>query len=356
MIPPRLQWCHQVAVTSMCWPKAPSNGQLSACSNCTRLLAHEQKRYFMTPDQFRSVVLVARDFIYQSPPDLQGRANKVIGIFGGEPLMSPHFPAYVDIACELIPQAIHRGLWTSFDWPTYVNPKWGAAAPWVHKLLGEPRQGYLNWNMHEEEQQCHHHPVLVSISDVIQDEKRRMELISECWLNRDWSAAYCLDHNGEPKFYFCEISGAFDRVMRLDLGLPVEPGIWNHDLTFALDERGILMPQGIYAPQIMGTCTRCGQALPQKEGRRDREWKDDISPSNLVQLQAVGSPMVARGDFVEFGAAQIANYDERKGREGYEPMRYIKKGIKRSSSMQHVPNTSAKPRRKVRVVRKGKKK
>jgi hypothetical protein len=79
--------------------------------------------------------------------------------------------------------------------------------------------------------------------------------------------------------------------MRLGIGMHVEKGVWDHDLWFSLDDRDVLGPRGPYAAQIMATCTRCGQALPQKQGRRDREWKDDISPSSLTALAAVDSPM-----------------------------------------------------------------
>jgi hypothetical protein len=291
----------------------------------------------MTPDQFETCIRVARDFAYESPPDAQGRLPaKVVGIFGGEPLMSPHFPAYVELACQFIPDAERRGLWTSFDWTRYQHTQWGKAAPLVHKLLGNPEQGYLNWNMHEPEQRCEHHPVLVAISDVVRDERRRMELINECWLNRDWSAAYALDHNNEPKFYFCEVASSFDRVMRLGIGLAVEKGVWDHDLWFSPDDQGILRPRGMYASQILAACTRCGQPLPQKRGRRDREWKDDVSPSNVRALAAVHSPMVARGDYVLFGEDSIARYDEVEAREGYEPMKYIKERPRPSASTRYL--------------------
>ena len=331
MIPPRLQWCHQICVTSVCWPKAAS-GQPSACSNCTRLLGHESKRYVMTPEQFELCLRVARDFVFDSPPCPKGRQNKVIGIFGGEPLMSPHFPTYVDIACDLLP-ARHRGLWTSFDWPNYRNPKWGDAAPLVRRLLGRRNGrpiGYLNWNMHEVGNVCEHHPVLVSISDVVQDERRRWELISECWLNRDWSAAYALDHAGEAKFYFCEIASSFDRVMRLGTGLPVLSGVWNGDLSFVPDDHGVLRPVGPYAAQILASCSRCGQALPVKRGRRDLDNVDDISPSNLTTLRELGSPMVARGDYADFDPALYEEPDQ----ADYAGT-YIKSGTVRSSKIKH---------------------
>jgi hypothetical protein len=330
MIPPRLQWCHQIVVTSVCWPKTPS-GDLTACSNCTRLLGHEKKRFIMTPDQFRDVVTVAKDFIYESPPCPQGRKNKVLGIFGGEPLLSPYFGEYVSILCEMVPEPEHRGLWTSVDWPNFVGPRYGPAKPFVEHLLNDAkgvRKGYLNWNMHTVEQHCEHHPVLLAIGDVIKDEKRKWQLISECWLNRDWSAAYALDSRSQVKFYFCEVASSFDRVMNLDSGLPVTKGVWNHDLWFVPNGDGILVPAGAYAGQIFMTCNRCGQALPMKAGRRDLDFVDDISPMNLTSLRDVNSPMMSRGDFFE---ANPDDYQEPKHR--HYPGSYIKEGYHKGNKV-----------------------
>ena len=88
---------------SACWSKP-------ACSNCTRLLGHEAKRYYMTSDQFEACVKVAAPFITESRPDIGMKGNrkdaslysrkKVIGIFGGAPLIHPQFPDLVDIICK----------------------------------------------------------------------------------------------------------------------------------------------------------------------------------------------------------------------------------------------------------------
>lgn len=304
MLAPQDQWCHQIVVTSACWPK-PS------CSNCTRLLGHEATRYHMSPEQFEACVKVAAPFITESRPDIGVKVNrkdpslhsrkKVLGIFGGEPLMHPQFPDLVDIMCQYVPLP-HRGLWTSFDWVNGSSKRWGSYKDQVVRLLGaRPTgdscglgQGYLNWNMHEEEQRCEHSPVLAASQDLIPDEKKRWETIENCWVQIEWSAAYALDANNEPKFYFCEIASAFDRVFNLGTGLPVEDYVWAHELWFEADEGGVLRPQGPYAHQILSTCGRCGAAL-KLPGRRDRECTDDVSPSNFVPLSALKSPMLRKG-------------------------------------------------------------
>jgi hypothetical protein len=333
MIPPRAQWCHQICVTSMCWPRDPKTGKFSQCSNCTRLLGHERKRYFMTPDQFEVCAEVAKDFPYKSEPH-RTHPRKVIGIFGGEPLLHPNFPEFVDILCSKIPDPCHRGLWTSLDWPTYKNPKWGAAAPHVMRLLNvksgahsreeHPDTGFCNWNMHEPETLIEHQPLLVSISDVIADESQRWRLINACWVQQEWSAAYALNHKGEARFYFCEVASSFDRILGLDIGIAVEQGVWRLDLDFEEDAGGLLRPVGKFAQQITAACQRCGASLPMK-GRRDREWRDDMSLSNIRDFAIAGSPMVERGDFVPFDSFE---YDqEHARRDGWVPNVYVKKGL-----------------------------
>jgi hypothetical protein len=321
MIPPQNQWCHQIAVTSACWPKP-------ACSNCTRLLGHERKRYYMSPDQFESVVKVAAAFIKHSNTDIGQLVNraglsveakvrkKVLGIFGGEPLMHPQFPELVDILNHYVPEKFNRGLWTSFDWANGESKVWGKYRDQVERLLGKKpngsvfsyESGYLNWNMHEETQPCEHSPVLAASQDLIKDEKKRWEVISKCWVQTEWSAAYALDYNNEPKFYFCEVASAFDRVFNLGTGLAVEPGVWSHHLWFE-EQDGVLRPQGLYAKQILSTCNRCGSCL-KLPGRRDREFVDDISKSNLVPLTVLGSPMVKKGQYSEVEADYYESAEE----------------------------------------------
>ena len=331
MLPPQAQWCHQICVTSACWPKP-------ACSNCTRLLGHETKRYYMSVEQFEQVLKVAVPFLKHSHADIGMKVNrnnaqephrkKVLGIFGGEPLMHPEFPTLVDLMCKYVPQP-HRGLWTSFDWVNGEDKRWGPYKPQVERLLGDNPTGsvldmdtgYLNWNMHEEDQPCSHSPVLVAANDVVKDKKERWETIAKCWIQTEWSAAYALDYNNEVKFYFCEVASSFDRVFNLNTGLSLEEGVWSHHLWFEEDENGVPRPKGKYANQILSTCGRCGGSL-QLKGRRDREFTDDISPSNLVPLTVAGSPMVKKGQYVAVESVQSSTKDP-------EPWEYQKDGRKK---------------------------
>lgn len=317
MIPPNRQWAHQIAITSACRRR---------CSNCTRLLAHETKNYFMSLEDFEQCVRVAADFPTNSNPDVHNR-RKVVGIFGGEPLLHPQFPAIVELACQYIPDIRHRGLWTGEDWPHYEHQVYGPAEPHVLKLLGEGMSGathygphtggYLNWNRHGDkptpndlnilpaDNGCHsrHQPMLVAIDEVIENQALMWRLIEDCWVQRDWSAAYAYDAHNRPRFYFCEVASALDRVLNLGVGLPVQPYCWDHELWFAREgENSCAIPQGLYAAQINQACRRCGACLP-LDARLDSEDLDDISPVNVKELRSCGSQRVKNGQFVEFDTA-----------------------------------------------------
>lgn len=318
MVPPRLQWALQIDITNACHLH---------CSNCTRLLDHARVRFVMSPACFEQAVRAVKDFVTDSPVGPRGQ-RKVIGIIGGEPLLHPQFPDLVDIMVREIPDVRHRGLWTSKDWKAGVSPKWGPYRPQVERLLGvhlsrdgsgpseKHRGGFLNWNMHLDEMNVHHQPLLVAARDVVPDERRRWELIERCWVQRSWSSS-CT-----PKgFFFCEVAAHFDMIFDGPGGLPLEPGVWRGDLGFERDSDGILRPTGPYADQIRRSCDRCGAAVPMP-GRRDAENVDDVSPTNFVPLQALRSPRVLRGETV---LHEGGHYDETAARSrGWRPGRYVK--------------------------------
>lgn len=320
MIQPQETWCIQIDVTNACHLH---------CSNCTRLLDHAKPRFFMSPECFERAVISLKDFPTTSAPCRQGR-RKVVGMIGGEPLLHPKFPELVDIICRHIPQPYHRGLWTSKNWKEDKHPAWGAHAPQVYRLLGpQPggdvrgpshrhSSGYLNWNMHLDEMNVHHQPMLVSISDVVQDEQHKWELIQNCWVQREWSGSIT-----DKGAFFCEVAAAFDQVFKGPGGLEPVPGWWKGEITFVPDERGVPQPQGPFAEQINTWCQRCGACLPLRS-RRDKEDRDDISQSNFVALEALGSPRVKKGNVVLYDGT---GYDEEKiRREGWTPNKYIRGG------------------------------
>lgn len=356
MIHPRQAWCVQIDLTNNCFLH---------CSNCTRLLDHRTKdtAYYMPLDCFEKAVIAVKDFLIKSEDHpskrLRGR-RKVIGLIGGEPTLHPRFPEVVDIMCQYIPNAYHRGLWTSKDWRVDKNPKWGPLKPQVEKLLGgyDPHDshntdgpshkhkfGYLNWNMHTEALNCHHQPMLVAVKDVmlsnrhiretaekmadggnpddfmaaarLQCERRMWEMIEKCWVQDEWSPSIT-----DKGFFFCEVAAAFDKIMKGPGGMPLTPEMWKGDIKFVRDENSIPQPTGPYAEQIKHSCVRCSACLP-LAGRRDSQDRDDISPSNFVALEALGSPRIKKGDYEIFDPEQVT-YDESKHNVNWEPQKYVK--------------------------------
>lgn len=311
MIRPSQQWAAQIDITNACHLR---------CSNCTRLLLHAQKRFWMTPGEFEGAVKALARFPYDSEPCPQGR-RKVVGVIGGEPLLHPQFPELVDIMLEHIPDVTVRGLWTSKHWKTDSHPKWGAYKPQVERLIGRrptgnvkrPQHGcgFINHNTHEGKDASFHTPMLVAVKDVVPDASERWRLIRNCWVQREWSSSIT------PKgYYFCEVAAAREMVLGGDSGLSPIPGCWEGDLEF--DEIG--RPTGRFADQILSNCEDCGACVPM-EARADYEGKDDVSPSNLVQIEEVGSPLLKRGNVVVHD--QPAEYDPEAHANGeWKPYKY----------------------------------
>jgi len=260
------------------------------------------------------------------------KRRKVVGCFGAEPLLHPKFPEIVDIFVSKLPNLWNRGLWTSLDWKRYQHPVYGAARPHVERLIGgrpsgavyerekrrHGRNGYLNWNMHTETQTCQHSSVLIGIQEVVADEKRRYEMISQCPYQRDWSPLVGPDADGEVKFFFCEIAQTHSRLFGLNVGIPLSSDCWKGELTFAEDESGVMRPQGKFAHQVVAACNRCSGALP-LPGRRDLDFQDDISQGNLDKLQH--SPQVQRGEHAVF---DVQAYKDDAADNDARPTRYIK--------------------------------
>lgn len=330
MRPPRTQWCQQIDVTQNC--------HLS-CSNCTRILLHNNKENtnYMSLEIFEKTVLALRGFLYESPPDGEDKPprRKVLGLIGGEPLLHPQFPEIVDIMLKHVPEVYFRGLWTSKDWPTGSHPKWGAYKPQVERLIGKNpggdvrgpstrhKTGFLNWNMHTKEAPSRHTPLLRASKDIVKDEKLRMELIEACQIPRKWAGA--ATHLG---YSFCEVAANISRVFKLGVELPVEPGVWGHDLEWVTDERGIRQPTGRYAEQIKECCSRCSGCVP-LPSRLDHEETDDVSESNYQELVQLGSKAIKRGQVVNHGEDDLSDQikampRKANGEVDWQPLNYLR--------------------------------
>ena len=302
MIHPRQQWCVQIDVTNACPRK---------CSNCTRLLAHARKPFFMDMDTFERACAALSEFPTASEPDLQGR-RKVVGIIGGEPLIHPEFEQIVAIMCHYFPDPSHRGLWTGLQWRDLRH------RTTVEQLLGgEPSYcvnpgdttGYLNENFHDREHPSAHQPALVAVRDVIEDGSTMWKLIDQCWMQSRWASAVT------PKgFFFCEVAAAFDMIFGGPGGKPLDSDCWRGDIDTFRD-------------QIERWCPQCGfclydnsmgkMAVPGLPSRLDYEEIDDVSVSNWKALVGLRSPRMEAGRCVLYSAE-----DEKVSLTDRKPWRY----------------------------------
>jgi len=279
MIPPSQHWAIQIDVTNRC---------RVGCSNCTRSLAHVTEPFDMSVDAFATAVGALAEFPEHSDatPLGQNHGIKVVGVIGGEPTLHPQYGELCEIIRAGIPNRRNRGLWTSSQ---------------RHANDAKEMFGYVNFNPHLPPSR--HHPILVAIEDVIPDEDRMWELIEQCPYQTTWASSI-----GPKGFFFCEVAASLDLVFGGPGGMPVVPGCWREPLEH-------------FRNQIDTWCPRCGGAIPMSKTRHrlDVEHRDDVSASNLRELEERGSPRILRGDYVVFNSASYSESNERAS----NPLDYI---------------------------------
>jgi hypothetical protein len=205
----------QILVTSSCD---------KSCFNCTQGSNFARPKWFMSPGQFEAAV-----------KSLDGYFG-VVGVFGGNPALSPYFPDYCRTLRELVPWQ-RRGLWCNH--PIRENNAIEMAATF--------NPAVCNLNVHLDAAafamfkkwwpQCHpfglhedsrHSPPWVAMRDVlwkdcgcqmddtcqrchntrtVYDEDRAWQLISGCDVNQHWSAGIGV-FRGELRAWFCELAMA----------------------------------------------------------------------------------------------------------------------------------------------------
>jgi hypothetical protein len=217
-----------------------------ACFGCTQGSNLRSKKAFISLEQFEQACITLSDYF------------GTVGVFGGNPCLHPQFPQLCDIMTKYIPHR-NRGLW--------ANKLFGHGA--IARATFNPRRCNLNVHLDKDawdefkmdwpeampfglEQDSRHGPPYVAMQDVIPSESERWSLISECDINRYWSAMVCV-FRGELRGYFCEIAGSQamlheDEPDYPDLGVPVERGWWKR-------------PMADYADQVRWHCHACGVPL-----------------------------------------------------------------------------------------------
>lgn len=251
------------------------------CRNCTAAvgLAKKHRRvWFMGPDLFREALRSLKGY------------HGVVGMFGGNPTLNPHFEELCAIFREEFPDQQQRGLWcnnlrgkgricreTFSPIHSNLNVHRNAEAyneirrtwPEAHIL----RDGLLKPSMHGS--------WWVAMRDVIPDEGERWDLISRCFVNQTWSAEITLI-NGQLRAYFCEWAATMDEYADLEgrepCGIPVTPGWWQQPMT-------------VFADQVRQSCHNCGAPLnPHKIEDLGQEPEDFSATHQNVFLTIKGRP------------------------------------------------------------------
>ena len=210
----------------------------------------------MTPDNFRLAV--------QSLADYPG----IIAMIGGNPTMHRNFEQLCQIFAQEVPNKSQRGLWTNnvfkhsdlarrVFWQFQLKPPWcrarGIDSLEPLKSLGRYHAGYSS-----------HSPVLAAAKDLF-DETEMWDRISECDVNRYWSATI-IQNNEKLRAYFCEVAACFDLARGTDHGIEVVPGWWRRNISE-------------FEEQVGHFCPGCG--VPARlRGHMDWEETDTYTEAN----------------------------------------------------------------------------
>ncbi|MBX7066114.1 MAG: radical SAM protein [Parachlamydiales bacterium] len=300
----------QIELTNAC-PKR--------CSNCTRLLAHARKPFFMELDFFKKAI--------DSLDGFEG----MVGFMGGEPTLHPDFEEMVEYAVEKRQKhfkpsrqfrepiedfGVHYA--DSLQKLNYPLGLWSMCGPTYYKHYELIQEHFQYQCLNDHLNEGLHQTLLTTRKELGIPDKEWIPMRDACWIQNTWSASIT------PKgAFFCEVAAALDMIYDGPGGWPVEPGWWKRK------------------PSDFGSqlnwCEQCGAALkaPRRKGKEEIE---DMSPHHYEKLLQIGSPAIRRGKF------QVMDVEKYKP-ENYvpDPDWYIPDDEKLSRYKQSNP--SLKPKR-----------
>ena len=267
------------------------------CANCTRHLGHHQKPYFMD-----------LDFVEKALDSMEGFPGKV-GLMGGEPFMHPKIKEII----ELFGKKTHRRkrqLWTA----GYKRAE--------HKELIEKYfdEDLVSFNDHTTPGK--HQPLLVAIKDVVENSELADELISNCWVQEQWSASIT------PKGgFFCEVAASLDHLLNGPGGVEIKKGWWKESLD-------------TFNSQIKNSCNKCGACLPLETesdgfGGRNGPTTDTLSRSNYELLK--DRSLKIKKNHYKLFEKKLTEEDIIKNSFNWTPSRY-------RTFISHKPDDSSKHR------------
>jgi len=232
-----LQGVIQVWVTRSC------DKTCFGCTQGSNLRGHSG---FISLEHFEQACLSLKDYF------------GVVGVFGGNPCIHPQFEELCKILRDIIPYS-RRGLWSNKLFghgkvcrETFCPSICNINVHCDEEAAREVSEDWPNVRIVGRAQDSRHSPPYVAMKDVIPDEEARWNLISDCDINKHWSAMIA-PFRGELRAYFCEIAGAMavlhqDDKDYPDLGMQVTNDWWRK-------------PLQDFAPQVRHFCHDCGIPL-----------------------------------------------------------------------------------------------
>ena len=274
-----------------------------ACFGCTQGSNLAGKPGMMTVEQFEKAC-----------DSLRGYWG-VVGMFGGNPAVHPHFDELCKIMRDKIPY-VQRGLWcnnlmgkgrhaaVTFN-PAVSNLNVHCNKDAYDEFIRDwPAAGSVVKGL---EKDSRHSPPYAALIDLVPDEEERWKLIENCDINRYWSALIGV-FRGELRGYFCEIAGAQAMLHQgdpeyPDTGLEVRPDWWrasheafSQQITFHCHRCGVpLKGHGALAltgPSEQVTKTHADIYKPKVKGREVQL---------VTEIAQLGDPLKRSTDYIENG-------------------------------------------------------
>jgi len=214
-----------------------------SCANCTRFVNHVRKPFVMNLADIERAIR-----------SLDGYSGN-IGLMGGEPALHPDFLDILRLYRELIPKS-RRQLWTAgYKWEEYEEE--------IHRTFYDRNIAY---NDHSKPFAGVHQPLMVSISEVLEDDEERIAgFIENCWVQNRWSASIT------PKgAFFCEVAAAKAHLLDDDFGIPLTKNWWQ-----------IKPDNGLFRRQIDAYCRSCSGCLPMIGRYTSHSPYDVVSEGNI---------------------------------------------------------------------------
>lgn len=224
-----------------------------SCVHCSQGSNLGGRLTFMTPDEFEAAVKSLGFGVPGQTPYFG-----IVGCFGGNAALSPHFGAYCEILRKLVPLK-QRGLWCN-------HPRGKGA---LCRITFWPGHSNLNCHLDREaydefcrdwpesipylkgmDQDSIHGAPFVAIKDVEPDEEKRWAMIADCDVSRWWSGAIGSIPGRGLRAYACELAFAQANLHCNDpdwpdVGMEVVPGWWQRPMTD-------------FAAQVNLHCQACG--------------------------------------------------------------------------------------------------